>query len=41
MRLQETRQLKGEGGKGYFRGSRSALFFPVKCEMAIFFPRES
>ena len=26
-----------EGGKGYFRDSWSALFFPVKCEMANFF----
>ena len=26
-----------EGGKGYFRDSWSALFFPVKCEMAVFF----
>ena len=26
-----------EGGKGYFRESWSALFFPVKCEMANFF----
>ena len=26
-----------EGGKGYFRDSCSALFFPVKCEMANFF----
>ena len=26
-----------EGGKGYFRDSWLALFFPVKCEMANFF----
>lgn len=26
-----------EGGNGYFHDSWSALFFPVKCEMGVFF----
>ena len=29
--------LKFEGGKGYYRDLRSALFFLVKSEMANFF----
>ena len=37
MRLQETRQLKGEGGKGYFRDSRSALFFSREMWNGYFF----